>query len=247
MEDLAVRARRLGIELSPLQSAQFKVYRQELLAWNQRVNLTAITAPEEVDIKHFLDSLTVVLALGPMAGAVGSTRVLDVGSGGGFPGLPLKIAFPDLRVALLEVTQKKAAFLTYMKETLGLYDVEIINARAEDAGHDSAYRERFDVVVTRALAAMPVLAELTLPFCRTGGKVIAQKKGDIAGEVADAQDSVAALGGRFGETVPVRLPDFGEDRVLAVLEKAGPTPVRYPRKAGIPQKHPLGLAGGRVP
>lgn len=245
MEELAARARRLGIEFSPLQSAQFKVYRQALLAWNQRVNLTAITSPEEVDTKHFLDSLTVAVALGLVAGA-GAPSVLDVGSGGGFPGLPLKIAFPDLRVSLLEVTQKKAAFLTYVKDTLGLFDVEVINARAEDAGQNPKYRERYDVVVTRAVAAMPALAELTLPFCRAGGRVIAQKKGDISGELANAQDSVSALGGRFGQSVPITVPDLGEDRVLVVLEKIAATPGRYPRRAGAPKKHPIGFAGGRV-
>ena len=249
MEQLAAGARRLGIQLTPLQNFQFKVYSQELLSWNRRMNLTAITAPEQVETKHFLDSLTVSLALGKESDSqanLGPIRVLDVGSGGGFPGLPLKIVFPELQVSLLEATRKKAAFLKHINETLGLLDVEIIAARAEDAAHDARRRECYDVVVTRALAPMPALAELTLPFCRVGGKVVAQKKGDIASELAQAQESLSALGGRFGRSILVSLPELGEDRVLVVLDKIAATPLRYPRRAGLPQKHPLGLAGWRV-
>ena len=160
--------------------------------------------------------------------------------------MPLKIVFPELQVSLLEATQKKAAFLKHINETLGLMDVEIIAARAEDAAHDAQRRECYDVVVTRALAPMPALAELTLPFCRVGGTVVAQKKGDIASELAQAQESLSALGGRFGRSILVSLPELGEDRALVVLDKIAATPLRYPRRAGLPQKHPLGLANWRV-
>lgn len=233
MESLVAGAGRLGIRLSSGQVAQFTLYCNELLAWNRRMNLTAITEPPLVETRHFLDSLTVALA---WRGAEQPENVLDVGSGAGFPGIPLRIAFPDLRLTLLEATRKKAGFLRHVLESLGLLDVQVIAARAEDAAREPAHRERYDLVTARAVAALPALAELTLPFCRVGGLVAAQKKGDIEEEVASARGALRTLGGQVLRRVPVRMPELEEERELVVLEKTGPTPALYPRRAGMRQK-----------
>jgi 16S rRNA (guanine527-N7)-methyltransferase len=162
-----------------------------------------------------------------------------VGSGAGFPGLPLKIACPDLRLTLLEATGKKAEFLTEVVNRLGLTDVTVLNARAEQAGHDPAHRAAYDLAVARALAAMPVLAELTLPFVRPGGLVIAQKGEDPAAEVEAAQAAFHRLGGRLRRVLPVSLPGLAAARHLVVVEKVAATPDRYPRRPGMPAKRPL--------
>lgn len=236
MQALVTGAATLGITLNAHQVAQFELYRRELLAWNDRVNLTAITDPEEVLTKHFLDSLTVELALGPeMAGA----KAIDVGSGAGFPGIPLKIVHPELALTLLEATNKKAAFLKHVLESLMLLDVEVVTMRAEDAARLPEHREVYALVLARAVAAMAVLAEITLPLCRIGGMVVAPKKGPIADEIAQAEAPVAALGGRFWDILDVEAPGLEDGRHLVVLEKIAPTPQRYPRRPGIPQKQPF--------
>ena len=236
MEKLTTGARRLGIHLTPRQIAQFERYYLELTAWNRRVNLTAIVERGEVETRHLLDSLTVALALPRRQGV----RAIDVGAGAGFPGLPLKLAFPDITLTLLEATGKKAAFLANLVSVLGVADVVVVAQRAEDAAHDPLHREAYDVAVARALAAMPVLAELTLPFCRVGGIVVAQKKGDIDDEIEAATFAIDSLGGSVRECIPVHIPEVAEDRrSLVVVEKVRPTPPQYPRRAGMPQKRPL--------
>ena len=236
MQTLVTGAATLSIALSPHQVAQFELYRRELLAWNERVNLTAITDPEEVLVKHFLDSLTVELALGPeMAGA----KTIDVGSGAGFPGIPLKIAHPELSLTLLEATSKKAAFLKHVLESLMLLDVEVVTMRAEEAARLPEHREAYALVLARAVAPMAVLAEITLPLCKIGGIVVAPKKGPIADEIAQAEGPVSALGGRFWDILDVEAPGLDDGRHLVVLEKIMPTPQRYPRRPGMPQKQPL--------
>jgi 16S rRNA (guanine527-N7)-methyltransferase len=227
----------LGIILSPLQLARFEMYYRELTSWNERVNLTAITGYEDVQVKHFLDSLTVSLAL-PKPIPPG-LNLLDVGAGGGFPGIPLAITYPTLRVTLLEATAKKAAFLESTISKLGLKDALVINQRAEESAHEDGLRERYDVVVARALAELSVLAELTLPFCRLGGRVIAQKKGDITAEMAEALRAISILGGMSPEVIPVHLAEFPDARSLVVIEKVAHTPAAYPRRPGVPAKKPL--------
>ncbi len=234
METLSREAAHFGWVLTEAQRQAFQVYQEELMAWNRRANLTAITDPEETQIKHFLDSLTCLLAFPAGLG----WRVIDVGSGGGFPGLPVRIVRPDLSFTLLESVGKKVEFLRHMVSSLGLVDVTILHGRAEDWGHVPEHREGYHVVLARAVAELRVLAELTLPFCRVGGVVIAQKKAGIDEEIGGAQRAIAALGGTLSRCLPVALPGV-EPRQLVVMGKVNHTPARYPRRAGIPQKRPL--------
>ena len=236
--DLLVRgARELGIHLSTPQIDQFQRYYQELVSWNQRMNLTAIVDYQEAQIKHFLDSLTPSLVLSEDIKSEG--RVVDVGAGGGFPGVPLKLAFPGMRLALIESVGKKTSFLIHLVETLGLEDVDLYTGRSEDLGVQSYTRESFDLVVSRGVGRMRVLMEYTLPFCRVGGTVVTLKKGDIKAEIEAAQHAIDVFGGRLGETRDVDLEGLRDDRLVVVVEKIKPTPSKFPRRPGLPAKHPL--------
>jgi 16S rRNA (guanine527-N7)-methyltransferase len=218
---------------------QFQHYYQELVEWNKRVNLTAIVDYEGVQVKHFLDSLSVTLALeeGRMVGGE-DFRFLDVGAGAGLPGLPLKILYPGLNLVLLDSTAKKTAFLRHLAARLGLEDVEVETGRAEELAHQPRYREQFDVVVSRAVAALPSLAELTLPFCRVGGIFIAQKRGQIGQEIEDATRAIGILGGELREVKRVELEGLA-GHLLVVVAKRSPIPQRYPRRPGIPWRSHL--------
>jgi 16S rRNA (guanine527-N7)-methyltransferase len=225
----------LGIDLSDEQLDRFERYYHLLVDWNSRFNLTSVTDYDAVQAVHFLDSLTIALAEGNLDGK----RVIDVGAGAGFPGLPLKIAFPGVKLTLLEATGKKAVFLTEAAASLGLEDVTVINARAEDAARQPEHRGKYDLAVSRAVASLDTLCELCLPFCRVGGVFIAMKKGDITGEIQSAAAAIEALGGRLKKTVDVRLDELPDARTLVVIEKNRPTPPEYPRRSGVPSKNPL--------
>lgn len=237
MEKLALGAKKLGLSLTPQQLKQFQIYYQELVEWNKRINLTTITGYEEVQIRHFLDSLTVTLAWKPADNA--GARVIDVGAGNGVPGLPLKIAFPGLNLVLLDSTAKKANFLKHIVQKLGLENVEIVIGRAEEVAHQEQYREKFDIALSRAVAVLPALAELTLPFCKIGGRLIAQKKGDIEKEIKEARKAIALMGGSLREVKGVDLAEFTDERYLVIIDKVTPTPDQYPRRPGIPVKRPI--------
>ena len=238
MERLITGANKLGLHLKPRQLEQFSIYYQELLAWNQRTNLTAITDYEEVQIKHFLDSLTVTLAWQPQTRDA-KTHLIDVGTGAGLPGIPLKIVFPNTRLVLLEATTKKAAFLRHLQQTLELDNVEVVVGRAEEIAHQNNYRERFDIVLSRAVAPLPALVELTLPFCTISGCFIAQEKGSVDLETIRATKAISTLGGNLREVKRIDLEEFTDERKLVVIDKVASTPEQYPRRPGIPSKRPL--------
>jgi 16S rRNA (guanine527-N7)-methyltransferase len=250
MEILQAGAQHLGLSLTARHLALFETYYRELSAWNERMNLTAITAYEEVQRRHFVDSLTCLLAIShdgqsevpntvPLQVRTRPLWLLDVGSGAGFPGLPLKIMLPEAKVTLVEATQKKVRFLEHMVQLLGLKDVEVLNARAEDAGRLEQHRERYDVVVARAVAHLAVLAEYCLPLCRVGGRMIAPKGEDARQEAEESAQALMTLGGELVAIKPVVLPDFPEERYLIVVGKRARTPNAYPRRAGVPSKNPL--------
>ncbi len=225
----------LGLKLSPVQLDQYERYAAELIEWNRRINLTTITDPIDILRKHFLDSLSVLAACDLQAG----DRIVDVGSGAGFPGLPIRIARPDLRLTLLEATRKKCDFLHHVVDSLGLAGVAIVNARAEDAARDAAHREQYDVAMARAVAETAALAEYLLPFVQVGGYAVAQKSGEVELEVDRAAAAIDLLGGRVRRIAPANVPGLSESRCLVLIDKVAPTPDQYPRRAGIPQKRPL--------
>lgn len=237
LTELTSGAQGLGIELSRAQLDLFEAYYHELVAWNQKTNLTAITDYQDVQVKHFLDSLTIALAL-PHPVPTGLS-LLDVGTGAGFPGLPLKILFPEMRLALLEATGKKAAFLEYLLDKLGIADVAVITQRAEEAAHLPEHRNHYGVVVSRAVAELPTLLELTLPFCHLGGIVIAPKKGDVQEEIDRSARALEILGGTMSEVIEVSLPALPDQRRLIIVTKVASTPTAYPRRPGMPAKKPL--------
>lgn len=234
--DLESGAGNLGIEISLAQLEQFQRYYYELNKWNFRVNLTSVTGWKEVQISHYLDSLAVASVLPGEILSCG--RFVDIGSGGGFPGVPLKIAFPGMKVTLIEANGKKSDFLRHLRCALELEELEILNGRAETLAHEPDLREGFDVVLARSISGMATLAELTLPFCRTGGTVVAHKSRDIEEELRSAANAIAVTGGAVKQVRPVPLKGLCHHS-LVVMEKVSQTPDRYPRRPGMPAKRPL--------
>lgn len=224
----------LRLTLSTPQVRLLAAYRDLLLAWNRRVNLTAVTDPLAVETRHFLDALSGLAVLSPAA-----RTLVDVGSGGGLPGVPLAIARPDLSVLLVDAARKKVPFLDLVIAELALYSVAALWARAEEAGQLPAHRERYDVATARALAPTAVLAEYTLPLVRVGGIVVLWKHGDVSGELGRAARAITVLGGGQPSVHPVRAPGLEEGRCLVVVPKERPTPPEYPRPPGRPGKRPL--------
>jgi len=238
MQNINNGMQELGLHLLQSQLEQFQTYYQELIEWNKRINLTAITSCKDVQIYHFLDALTVVTAW--KQNSEGSRlRVIDVGTGGGIPGIPIKILFPEIKLTLLEATRKKTDFLTHVIYKLGITDTEIINGRAEETARANTHREHSDTVLSRAVAPLAVLAELTLPFCTLGGEVIAYKKGAIEEEIHQAEKAIYLLGGRIKKIINVTVPELADNRKLIVIEKTAPTPDKYPRRPGMPAKRPV--------
>jgi len=230
---LADTAAAWGLPLDAHQLAQLDSYAAELLAWNTHTNLTAIKAPEEVYVRHFLDSL----ALARHWGAAPESLV-DIGTGAGFPGLPLKSLRPEIELILLDSVGKKTAFLRHVVEQLGLTNVRIITGRAEDLGRDPHERERHSVVTARAVGALSVLAEYGLPLLRIGGLLLAPKGATAQEEIAAAKQAIQTLGGAIVGVEPVALPGV-EPRTLVIIKKMASTSRRFPRAVGLPARNPL--------
>lgn len=225
----------LDIHLTSEQVGAFEQYARELVSWNEKMNLTAITEPEAVQVRHFLDSLTVI-KVAPMRDGL---RLIDVGTGAGFPGLPLAIVYPNIHVTLLEATGKKVTFLEHIIQTLGLKNASAVKARAEEAAHDKQHRHHYDVVVARAVARMPALMEYLLPFSKVNGLCIAMKGDTAEQEAADAQYALQILGGRVHRIEQLQLPGVEKAHFLVSVQKTDRTPNAYPRSPGIPTRQPL--------
>ena len=228
----------LGFDLTPAQIAAFRTYAVELAEWNEKFNLTAIKNPADVEIKHFADSLSCLLAFRNQH-ASRAFRIIDVGTGAGFPGIPLKIVCPEMRLTLAESVGKKVAFLEHVVGKLGLKEVVVLKARAEEIGQNAAHRERYDWAVARAVAELPTLLEYLLPLAKVGGKVLAQKGENAAAEAHGAEKAARILGGTLERVTPVELPGVAECRYLVVFNKTAATPAKYPRRPGVPGKEPL--------
>lgn len=229
----------LSISLSEEQKAQFLKYYEYLVEKNKVMNLTAITEYEEVILKHFLDSLSIVKVNGFDADKLTGKRMIDIGTGAGFPGIPLKIAFPQLQITLLDSLNKRVNFLNEVIEMLGLTEVNAVHGRAEDYAKQKEYRETYDFCVSRAVANLSTLSEYCIPFVKEGGCFISYKSKKIDEELAQAENAVKILGGKVMDVVRFPLMDTDMDRSFVVIRKNRPTAKKYPRKAGLPSKEPL--------
>jgi 16S rRNA (guanine527-N7)-methyltransferase len=214
--------------------AAFESYRQELLDWNTRINLTAITDPQDVLLKHFLDSLSLLQVC-----SNSEASLLDIGSGAGFPGLPLKIVRPQWHVTLLEATSKKTLFLHHMVDKLQLRDVTIIHGRAEELAHKREYRATFDIVTARAVSALPTLLEYCAPYCRVGGVIVLPKKGDLTSELQQARYTAGHVGTQLIGDIAIDLPGLADGRRLLVWKQQKLCSPRYPRSGSAIAKKPL--------
>ncbi len=227
----------IGIKLSDKQYEQFDQYYELLVEWNSFMNLTGITDYEEVLLKHYVDSL--VLHIEEIGHNNDNISLIDVGTGAGFPGLPLKIAHPQLNVVLLDSLNKRVKFLNQVIEDLGLEGIQAIHSRAEDGGRNKNLREQFDISVSRAVANLSTLSEYNLPFVKVGGYFVAYKSGDVDDEVKNAANAVKQLGGVIERIDKFKLPYSDIERSLVFIKKIKNTPGRYPRKAGLPGKEPI--------
>jgi len=227
-------AKELGFELSERQIEQFLTYLEILRNWNKRMNLTSLKDPREIIITHFLDSLTILKAID-----MKEISAIDIGTGAGFPGIPLKILKPQISLSLLDSSRKRIEFLKYLSKSLKLKGLEIIWGRAEDYGRKEEYREKYDIVLARALARLNVLVELGIPFLKIRGLFIAQKSQKLKGELEEARRAIEILGGELKGVISLRLPFSRKSRKLVIIEKILETPPRFPRRSGIPQKRPL--------
>ncbi|MGX7025356.1 16S rRNA (guanine(527)-N(7))-methyltransferase RsmG [Vagococcus hydrophili] len=227
---------KIGIELSDTQMRQFQRYYELLVEWNEKINLTAITDLEEVYLKHFYDSITLANALDLKDD---NYSICDVGAGAGFPSIPLKIVFPNLKVSIVDSLNKRIKFLTLLCDELQLENVSLYHDRAEDFGQNKAHRESYDLVTARAVARLNVLSELCIPLVKKDGKFLALKAAKSEEEVLESKKAIATLGGKLVEEVEMTLPFIEDKRYIVVIEKKKETPKKYPRKPGTPNKKPL--------
>lgn len=235
MDELEKNAIKFGIHLNPQQISQFEIYLKLLQEWNERINLTAIRDDLGIERKHFLDSLS------SYAGFQDAPvhNLIDIGTGAGFPGIPLKIVFPAIKVVLVESIAKKADFCRLVIKELGLIGTEVVQKRAEEIGLMPGYRESFDLAIARAVARQSILMEYLLPLVKVGGLAIAQKGQSAHQETMEAESAIRVLGGRLKKILEIQLPGLADERFLVVVEKVAPTPANYPRRVGVASKRPL--------
>ena len=225
----------LNLRLTPRQISALQRYEQELIDWNNRMNLTAIREPEGIRTKHFLDSYTCLLAFRDIP----PTSLIDIGTGAGFPGLPLKIIYPNMRLTLVDSIGKKTTFCQHVVNVLGMEKVEVLQSRAEELGQNKAHREKYDWAVARAVANLNILVEYLLPLARVGGGILAQKGESAPAEAHAAEGAIRLLGGHLRQLIPITLPGVADERFLVVVDKIAASPPNYPRRVGVPSKTPL--------
>ncbi len=240
MKDIAYYAQLMGIELDDNQLRQFETYMNMVIEKNKVMNLTAITEPEEFSLIHFADSLSLIPAVSAAAPLTKeNASVIDVGTGAGFPAIPLKIAFPNMKLTLLDSLNKRVTFLDSVVEELELKKVTTIHARAEEGGRQKNLRDNFDFVLSRAVANLSVLTEYCLPYAKVGGLFISYKSGDIEEELKEAKHAISVLGGKLEDVIHFQLADTDINRSFVLIRKDKATPKAYPRKAGTAKKSPL--------
>ena len=232
-EEMLEKSSKLNINLTVEQLNKFYKYMEMLITWNEKINLTAIIEPHEIILKHFIDSLTLDKYL------KNNENLVDVGTGAGFPGVPLSIMNPTLKITLVDSLNKRLIFLQEVVKELKLENVELIHARAEEFGQNKKYREKFDIATSRAVANLSSLSEYLVPLVKIGGKVISMKAGDAQEEIKNAQNAINTLGGQVNKIEEFCLPDSDINRTIIIIEKKCSTKKCYPRKAGIPSKEPI--------
>lgn len=225
----------LGVELNQEEIDRFVLYKELLMEWNEKINITSITDDEEIDIKHFIDSITPLT----MDLIWGNIKVIDIGTGGGFPGVPLKIINKDMEVVLLDSLKKRITFLSHLIEKLALNNIIPIHGRAEELGRDKSHREKYDIAISRAVASLNTLCEYCLPFVRVGGHFISMKGPDVDEELKEAEKAIKILGGKLKNIKIIELPLSDITHSLIIIEKIKETPTKYPRGGGKPKKKPL--------
>lgn len=225
----------LDIQLTEEQYKQFDEYYEMLVEWNKVMNLTGITEYEEVNEKHFVDSISIVKSVDMNK----VTSVIDIGTGAGFPGIPLKIVFPHLKITLLDSLNKRINFLNAVIEKIGLEDIETIHGRAEDFARKPEYREQYDLCVSRAVANLSTLSEYCLPFVKIGGQFVSYKSGEIETELKEAKTAISVLGGKTSDTIKFQLPGSDISRSFVKIKKVKSTGKKFPRKAGLAAKEPI--------
>lgn len=230
---MTLYATKLNIEFTEEQLEKFYQYMNLLLEWNEKINLTAIVEPKEVILKHFIDSLTINKYLKE------NSTLADVGTGAGFPGIPLKILRPDIKITLVDSLNKRINFLNDVIEKLNLENIVTVHSRIEDFGKNKNYREKFDYVTARAVANLAVLSEYLIPIAKIGGKCVCMKGSNVEDEITSAKNAISVLGGKLERVDEFKLPDSDISRNVIVLGKVKNTPARFPRKAGMPSKEPL--------
>lgn len=232
-EEMSKKSKILGVRFSVEQIEQFYKYMNLLIEWNEKMNLTAITEPKEIILKHFIDSITILKYIDD------NSKLVDVGTGAGFPGVPLSIMKPTLKIILVDSLNKRLIFLQEVVKELNLKNIEIVHARAEEFGQNKNYREKFDIATSRAVANLATLSEYLVPLVKIGGKIISMKASNAKEEINDAQKAIEVLGGKIEKIEEFDLPESDIGRTIIIIDKNKCTPAIYPRKAGTPAKEPI--------